>query len=55
MEFLGGWNKEEDDEEGDGIILVFFLFFFFLEKLLVWVCAFVYCFDLVLDCAALVI
>ena len=30
-------------------------FFFFLEKLLVWVCAYVYCFDLVLDCAALVI
>ena len=52
MEFLGGWNKEEDDEEGDGFI---FGFFFFLEKLLVWVCAYVYCFDLVLDCAALVI
>ena len=53
MEFLGGWNKEEDDEEGDGFIFGFFCFF--LEKLLVWVCAYVYCFDLVLDCAALVI
>ena len=52
MEFLGGWNKEEDDEEGDGIILSFF---FFLEKILVWVCALVYCFGLVFDCAALVI
>ena len=30
-------------------------FFFLLEKLLVWVCAHVYCFGLVLDCAALVI
>ena len=36
-----------------GLFLVFFVFF--LEKLLVWVCAYVYCFDLVLDCAALVI
>ena len=34
---------------------LFWGFFFFLEKLLVWVCAYVYCFDLVLDCAALVI
>ena len=28
---------------------------FFFEKLLVWVCAHVYCFGLVLDCVALVI
>ena len=34
---------------------LFWFFFFFLEKLLVWVCARVYCFGLVLDCAALVI
>ena len=54
MEFLGGWNKEEDDEEGDGFFFGVFSFFFW-EELLVWVCAFVYCFDLVLDCAALVI
>ena len=32
-----------------------FWFFFFLEKLLVWVCAHVHCFTLVLDCATLVI
>ena len=44
---------EEDDEEGDWIILVFF--FFLGEKFLVWVCAHVYCFGLVLDSAALVI
>ena len=53
MEFLGGWNKEEDDEERDGRWDYFG--FFFLEKLLVWVCAYVYCFDLVLYCATLVI
>ena len=34
---------------------LFWFFFFFLEKLLVWDCARVYCFGLVLDCAALVI
>ena len=44
---------EEDDEEGDWIILVFF--FFLGEKFLVWVCAHVHYFTLVLDCAALVI
>ena len=44
---------EEDDEEGDWIILVFF--FFLGEKFLVWVCAHVHYFTLVLDCVALVI
>ena len=56
MEFLGGWNKEEDDKEGDGIILVFFFFWrnFWFGSVL-WFCAYVYCFGLVLDCVALVI
>ena len=55
MEFLGGWNKEEDDEEGDGIILVFFFWRNFRFGSVLWFCAYVYCFGLVLDCAALVI
>ena len=61
MEFLGGWNKEEDDEQGDRIILVFsfFFFFFFWRNFwfgsVLWFCAYVYYFGLVLDCAALVI
>ena len=59
MEFLGGWNKEEDEEQGDRIILVFSFFFFFGRNFwfgsVLWFCAYVYYFGLVLDCAALVI
>ena len=55
MEFLGGWNKEEGDEEGDGIILVYLFIFFGEFGSVLWFCAYVYYFGLVLDCSALVI
>ena len=55
MEFLGGWNKEEDDEEGDGIILFFFFWRNFWFGFVLWYCAYIYCFGLVLNRAALVI